>query len=143
MNPTIKFGTFLGVLLLAATLSLHFFSISTFVSQIFFLFIPALLVYTAIRDFLRQGPPRPAYNYKRGAVLGLSIVAVGSILFALVYTVFSLFAGSQEITLSSFFSQLLHVLPNGVVVALLVPLIFFGKNEQTASLDREILDDGF
>jgi len=143
MNPTIKFGTFLGVLLLAATLSLHFFSISSSVSQILFLFIPALFIYTAIRDFLKQNPPRPAYNYKKGVLLGLSIVSVGSILFALVYTLFSLFAGNQEITLSTFFSHLLHVLPNGIVVALLVPLIFFGKNEQTASLDREILDDGF
>jgi hypothetical protein len=47
----------------------------------------------------------------------------------------------QVVTASDFFSHIWHGgLLSGIIVALLVPLLFFGKNEKTASLKDELLD---
>jgi hypothetical protein len=142
MTPTIKFGTLLGLLLFAFGLVIKYVGIeSLYLMQVFFLIIPAFVVYAAIRAFLQQEPPRPIYNYGRGFLLGLGVMLIGYILFALLETGWSLMDKTQVVTVSDFFLLIWHGgILSGIITALLVPILFFGKNEKTASLKDELLD---
>jgi cellobiose-specific phosphotransferase system component IIC len=142
MTSTIKFGTLLGLFLFAFGLVVKYIGIgpSSIIPLIIFILL-AFMVYAAIRAFLQQDKPRPIYNYGKGALLGLGVVLIGIILYALLETGWSLMDENQVVTASDFFSHIWHGgLLSGIIVALLVPLLFFGKNEKTASLKDELLD---
>jgi hypothetical protein len=140
MTPTIKFGTLLGLLLFAFGLFIEFVGTGpSYLIQVFLLVIPAFMVYAAIRAFLQKDQPRPIFNYRRGAFIGTGVVLIGAVLFAFLETVRSLME-DQAVTLSDFFGHIAHLLPSVIIAALLVPLLFFGKNEKTASLKDELLD---
>lgn len=141
MPPTIKFGMLLGLFLFAFGLVIKYLDMgSGTVIQIFLMVIPAMTIYATIRAFLQKDPPRPAYNYGRGVLLGFGVVAIGAILFAIMITAVDLLDPDQRVTFSTFLTHLWHATPNSLIVVLAVPFLFFGKNEKTASLRDEILD---
>lgn len=142
MTPTIKFGTLLGLLLFAFGLVVKYVGIEPpYLIEVFLLLIPAFMIYAAIRAFLQQDSPRPIYHYGKGALLGVGVVLIGIILFALLETGWSLMDENQVVTVSDFFLHIWHGgILSGIIAALLVPLVFFGKNEKTASLEDELLD---
>ncbi len=141
MTPTIKFGTLLGLLLFVFGLFLRYFGIgSPAIIQIFFIVIPAMMIFAAIKAFLQKDPPRPIYNYGKGLLLGLGVVLIGAIISAVLNTAWNFIDPMQEITLSNFITHLWHALPAGFIAALLMPILFFGKNERSFSLKDELLD---
>lgn len=142
MTPTIKFGLLLGLLFFAFNLVLTYIGIgSATVIQIFYLFIPTMLIYAGIKAFLQKDHLRPAYHYGKGLMIGLGIILTGGILFSLLSTAWQVLKGGEVDFLSDFMLHLWHVFPSSFIVALLVPFFFFGKNEQTASLKDELLDN--
>ncbi len=146
MTPTIKFGTLAGLLLFAKTLLPHLiigmeFDVATF-NWVANLLIPAIFIFVGIRAFINSPPPRPVYKYLKGVQIGLGIGALGSIFYVLLFNLWSSINLAKTFTLSSLMSDLLHVFPNCIILALIIPILFFNKKENWSDLDQDqqILD---
>jgi len=139
MTSTLKFGVLLGCLLLAtAILSQSFRAVQPYWGYLD-LIVFAFVIYSGIRSFLNGDPPRPKYNYRKGALIGLGIVAIGSLLGIIMYSIWQYFNAGEAINFSKLMFNFLHLLPGGIVAALLVPLLFLNKTERKSG-EEEILD---